>query len=80
MFWINPDYVVPSESERAEVHATAMRRFGGMGPVIGTEPELADHFLALTARGVERFYVWFADFAPVTTLERFAGVIAAAGR
>ena len=72
--------LVPSESERAEVHATAMRRFGGMGPVIGTEPELADHFLALTARGVERFYVWFADFAPVTTLERFAGVIAAAGR
>jgi alkanesulfonate monooxygenase SsuD/methylene tetrahydromethanopterin reductase-like flavin-dependent oxidoreductase (luciferase family) len=72
--------LVPSESERTEVHATAMRRFGGMGPVIGTEPELVDHFQALTARGVERFYVWFADFAPVTTLERFAGVIAAAGR
>jgi alkanesulfonate monooxygenase SsuD/methylene tetrahydromethanopterin reductase-like flavin-dependent oxidoreductase (luciferase family) len=72
--------LVPSESERAEVHATAMRRFGGMGPVIGTEPELVDHFLALTARGVERFYVWFADFAPVKTVERFAGVIAAAGR
>jgi alkanesulfonate monooxygenase SsuD/methylene tetrahydromethanopterin reductase-like flavin-dependent oxidoreductase (luciferase family) len=72
--------LVPSESERAEVHATAMRRFGGMGPVIGSAPELVDHFLALTARGVERFYVWFADFAPVATLERFAGVIAAAGR
>jgi alkanesulfonate monooxygenase SsuD/methylene tetrahydromethanopterin reductase-like flavin-dependent oxidoreductase (luciferase family) len=26
-------------------------------------------------RGVERFYVWFADFAPVPTLERFAEVI-----
>ena len=26
-------------------------------------------------RGVERFYVWFADFAPVATLERFAEVI-----
>jgi hypothetical protein len=32
------------------------------------------------ARGVERFYVWFADFAPPSTLEAFgAQVIRAVG-
>jgi hypothetical protein len=33
----------------------------------------------LHARGVERFYIWFADFAPVATLDRFAEVIATLG-
>src|SRR4051812_6215653 len=72
--------VVPSKSEREHVHATTMRRFGGMGPVVGTTDELASHFRALTDRGVERFYVWFADFAPVTTLNTFAGVIGTVAR
>jgi alkanesulfonate monooxygenase SsuD/methylene tetrahydromethanopterin reductase-like flavin-dependent oxidoreductase (luciferase family) len=70
--------LVPSEAEREEVTTTAMRRFGGMGPIIGTAPELVDHFARMHARGVDRFYAWFADFAPVATLERFADVIAAA--
>src|SRR5918997_1689422 len=74
--------LVPSEAERDEVTAVAERRFGragtGMGPVIGTPAELSDHFAALRARGVERFYVWFADFAPPDTLERFAEVITSA--
>jgi hypothetical protein len=39
--------------------------------------ELADHVAGLEADGVERCYVWFADFAPVATLERFADVIGA---
>ena len=29
------------------------------------------------ARGVERFYVWFADFAPPETLARFGEVMEA---
>ena len=68
--------LVPSEQEREEVTAMARRRFGGMKwPVVGTAPELAAHFDGLHARGVDRFYVWFADFAPVPTLQRFAEVI-----
>jgi alkanesulfonate monooxygenase SsuD/methylene tetrahydromethanopterin reductase-like flavin-dependent oxidoreductase (luciferase family) len=70
----------PSESERGAITALAERRFGpagtGMGPVVGTADELADHFGVLRDRGVERFYVWFADFAPPDTLARFADVIA----
>ena len=67
--------VIPSESERDEVTRNATRRFGGMHPVIGTPDELATHFARLHSRGVDRFYVWFADFAPVSTLERFAAII-----
>ena len=71
--------LVPDEAHRDEVTALARRRFGadGMGRnlVIGTALELAENFAGLHERGVERFYVWFADFAPVPTLERFAEVI-----
>jgi len=67
--------VVPSPSARDDVTATAMRRFGGMRPLVGTPSELAAHFGALHGEGVDRFYVWFADFAPVRTLELFAEVI-----
>ena len=71
--------LVPSERERDEVTAVARRRFGGMKPIIGTVDELAEHFSRMHARGVDRFYVWFADFAPVTTLRSFADVIRAQG-
>ena len=61
------------------VTATVARRFGtaGMGRsvVVGTADELAEHFAKLGARGVERHYVWFADFAPPETLRAFAEVI-----
>jgi hypothetical protein len=67
--------LVGSDSEREEIASTAKRRFGGMKPVVGTAPELSEHFARMHARGIERFYVWFADFAPVTTLERFSEVI-----
>lgn len=73
--------VLPDESHRDDVTALVQRRFGrgamGRNLVIGTVPELADHFGALTDRGVERFHVWFTDFAPPDTLERFGEVIAA---
>jgi alkanesulfonate monooxygenase SsuD/methylene tetrahydromethanopterin reductase-like flavin-dependent oxidoreductase (luciferase family) len=73
--------LVPREADRAAVTATVARRYGGtpMGDtaVVGTPAELADHFARLRARGVERFYAWFADFAPPETLARFGEVIEA---
>jgi alkanesulfonate monooxygenase SsuD/methylene tetrahydromethanopterin reductase-like flavin-dependent oxidoreductase (luciferase family) len=75
--------LVPDQSERAAVTELVARRFGrdgmGMDVVVGTAGELAEHFGAWRARGVERFYVWFADFAPPETLARFGEVIAADG-
>jgi len=67
--------LVPSEADRDEVTANAMRRYGDMRPVIGNAKELAEHFAGLHERGVDRFYVWFADFAPVSTLQAFAEII-----
>jgi alkanesulfonate monooxygenase SsuD/methylene tetrahydromethanopterin reductase-like flavin-dependent oxidoreductase (luciferase family) len=71
--------LLPDESQRAEVAEMVRRRFGpkpmGGTLVIGTAPALAHHFGELYRRGVERFYIWFADFAPVDTLERFAEVV-----
>ncbi len=71
--------LVPTEVDRAAVTDLVARRFGrsvmGQATVVGTVDELAAHFAALRARGVERFYVWFADFAPPETLRRFREVI-----
>jgi len=71
--------LVPSEAERSEVRALVDRRFRGYtigeSLIIGTAAELTEHFSLMQARGVERFYVWFADFAPVPTLQRFSEVI-----
>lgn len=62
------------------IRAQSIRRFGdlGAGLVIGDAAGLARHFAELAGRGVERFYVWFTDFAAPATLAEFgAGVIAA---
>ena len=60
---------------RDEIEATARRRFGTT-PIVGTAPELVDYFGSLQARGVERVYVWFCDFAAPDTLAAFGdGVI-----
>jgi alkanesulfonate monooxygenase SsuD/methylene tetrahydromethanopterin reductase-like flavin-dependent oxidoreductase (luciferase family) len=70
---------VPAESERAAIAAKASARFAvyGDGLVIGNAAELVDHFGALTERGIERVYTWFADFASTETLAAFgADVIA----
>ncbi len=66
--------VVPDEDSRAEITATVEKRFHPMGmrPKIGTIPELRDYFDEQRTNGVERFYCWFADFAPPSTLERMA--------
>jgi alkanesulfonate monooxygenase SsuD/methylene tetrahydromethanopterin reductase-like flavin-dependent oxidoreductase (luciferase family) len=61
---------VPEPGLRQEIAETARRRFGTT-PVVGTAAELVDHFGALAARGVERVYVWFCDFAARDTLLAF---------
>ena len=65
---------VPSEADRAQVAELATRRFGtmGAGPLIASGPELVDHFASLAERGVERFYIWFADFAHPDTVAAFS--------
>ena len=62
--------LVPSEGQRAQIADLALRRFG-RAPVVGTTPELVDHFGSLVERRVERVYVWFCDFAPPETLTAF---------
>jgi alkanesulfonate monooxygenase SsuD/methylene tetrahydromethanopterin reductase-like flavin-dependent oxidoreductase (luciferase family) len=62
---------VPTEAERADVTALSHRRFGDMGPIVGTASELVDHFGSLAQSGVERVYVWFCDFAAPQTLAAF---------
>lgn len=77
-----PVALLGDESERSAVTELVARRFGSppMGGrlVVGTAPQLTEHFAAERARGVERFSLWFiADFAPVETLQGFAEVIRA---
>lgn len=71
--------LVSSERERAEMTALVRRRYGGTkihrNIVVGTAPELTEHFAGLHAEGVDRFYIWFTDFARVETLHRFTEVI-----
>ena len=66
---------VGDESRREEITALASRRFSHMKQgeqlVIGNADELTGHFKGLTDLGVERFYVWFADFAAPATLSAF---------
>jgi alkanesulfonate monooxygenase SsuD/methylene tetrahydromethanopterin reductase-like flavin-dependent oxidoreductase (luciferase family) len=61
---------VQSEDSRQDTIDLARRRFG---PDInaGSGPELVDYFSSLADQGVERAYVWFCDFAPVSTVEAF---------
>ncbi|MFM8303039.1 MAG: LLM class flavin-dependent oxidoreductase [Actinomycetota bacterium] len=66
---------VPDEAARAQVTETTMRRFGYSKPVIGTGPELAEHYAALEAQGVQRVYTWFCDFAPPDTLAGFGAEV-----
>ncbi|MCU1400669.1 MAG: luciferase family protein [Acidimicrobiales bacterium] len=66
--------LVRNEGERAEVVEAARRRFGFMpaaSRVIGNAEEVAAAFEAYAARGVERVYAWFTDFAHPHTLQAF---------
>ena len=69
--------LVRSDQDRAEVEAAAQRRFGAMRPVVGSASELVDHYGALIERGVERFYVWTADFGDPASLADFGAEVIA---
>ncbi len=62
-----------SGSDPAAVREVSTRRFGnlGSGLVCGDADELVQYFAGLAAQRVERFYVWFADFAVPDSLHEF---------
>jgi alkanesulfonate monooxygenase SsuD/methylene tetrahydromethanopterin reductase-like flavin-dependent oxidoreductase (luciferase family) len=64
---------VADPSRREEVEAVSQRRYGWMrgSLTVGDADQLVAHFGALAERGVERFYVWFTDFAPIASVEAF---------
>ena len=64
---------VRSGADPNKVREVSTRRFGnlGSGLVCGDADELIDHFARLAGRGVERCYVWFADFAVPDSLHEF---------
>ncbi len=62
---------VPREADRAAITELAMRRFSYANPIIGTGPELVEHFQRRKEQGVERVYAWFCDFAKPETLTGF---------
>lgn len=64
---------VRSGSDPNTVREVNTRRFGnlGSGLVCGNADELIGHFAGLAAQRVERFYVWFADFAAPDSLHEF---------
>lgn len=66
-------FVGPGE-DRDQVEQLARRRFWG-SHILGTAPELVDHFGSLADRGVERLYVWFTDFAAPHTLDAFGETV-----
>ncbi|MCM3882125.1 LLM class flavin-dependent oxidoreductase [Frankia sp. R82] len=67
--------LVPTEADRERVTATATRRFGTNGVVVGSPAELVDFFGGLRERGVERVYAWFCDFAEPATLAAFGASV-----
>jgi alkanesulfonate monooxygenase SsuD/methylene tetrahydromethanopterin reductase-like flavin-dependent oxidoreductase (luciferase family) len=85
---ISSQHPVGLAASVADLHAVtsvAERRFGSWGGLItGTSGPVTASLAALCARGVERLYLQFSDFAAPETLARFGaevipGVRAAAG-
>jgi alkanesulfonate monooxygenase SsuD/methylene tetrahydromethanopterin reductase-like flavin-dependent oxidoreductase (luciferase family) len=68
---------VRSGSDPRAVREVSTRRFGylGSGLICGDADELGQHFAGLAAQRVERFYVWFADFAVADTLREFGETV-----
>jgi alkanesulfonate monooxygenase SsuD/methylene tetrahydromethanopterin reductase-like flavin-dependent oxidoreductase (luciferase family) len=58
-------------ADRQAVADQAAKRLGRSGSKVGTALELVEHFTEMAARGVERAYVWFSDFAAAETLAAF---------
>lgn len=61
---------VRKDSDPVKVREVSAKRFGnlGSGLICGDSDELSGHFTHLSGQGVERFYVWFADFAAPESL------------
>ena len=68
---------VRGDSDPVKVREVSARRFGnlGSGLVCGDADELSGHFSNLSGQGVERFYVWFADFAAPESLHEFGETV-----
>ncbi|WAJ43809.1 LLM class flavin-dependent oxidoreductase [Mycobacterium sp. Aquia_216] len=68
---------VRSGADPDTVREVSTRRFGnlGAGLVCGDADELTRHFASLAAQRVERFYVWFADFANPESLHEFGETV-----
>ncbi|OBK42323.1 LLM class flavin-dependent oxidoreductase [Mycobacterium kubicae] len=68
---------VRSGDDPAAVRDLSTRRFGylGAGLVCGDAGELIEHFGGLAALGVQRFYVWFSDFAAPQSLVEFGEAV-----
>jgi alkanesulfonate monooxygenase SsuD/methylene tetrahydromethanopterin reductase-like flavin-dependent oxidoreductase (luciferase family) len=64
-------------SDPNTVREVSARRFGnlGSGLVCGDADQLIGHFAGLSNQGVERFYVWFADFAVPESLHEFGETV-----
>jgi alkanesulfonate monooxygenase SsuD/methylene tetrahydromethanopterin reductase-like flavin-dependent oxidoreductase (luciferase family) len=66
---------LPPGADHAAIAAAAEARFswvGRRGRAVGDGPTLVRHLKDLEARGVERLYAWFTDFADPTNLRLFA--------
>jgi hypothetical protein len=69
----------PDPDTAAEAEATANRRFGAFpGRVSGDSAAMVAHLHDLEARGIERAYLWFTDFADEAALARFGAEVLAA--
>jgi alkanesulfonate monooxygenase SsuD/methylene tetrahydromethanopterin reductase-like flavin-dependent oxidoreductase (luciferase family) len=68
---------VRKDSDPAKVREVSARRFGNLGAGLfcGDADELSGHFSNLSGQGVERFYVWFADFAAPESLHEFGETV-----
>jgi len=68
---------IRKNSDPAKVREVSARRFGnlGSGLMCGDADELSGHFGHLSGQGVERFYVWFSDFAAPESLHEFGETV-----
>jgi alkanesulfonate monooxygenase SsuD/methylene tetrahydromethanopterin reductase-like flavin-dependent oxidoreductase (luciferase family) len=66
----------PDPATRDEVLALADRRFGTYpNRVVGDADVVVEHLRGLAARGIERVYLWFTDFAEEATLAAFGAEV-----
>ena len=69
---------IPKGRDRHEIVDLADRRFGWMEPsgrIVGSGEELVAIYEGYRQQGVERFYVWFSDFADLDTLRAFGAEV-----